>query len=191
MEIRKMENIKINNVENNADLYCHYSGQVNAQGCFIWVNLRDREMGADYNPEIGNAVPADVYKGTTRRYYLPAAIYAKSANRLMEHILPLAESLLSTYDGRETQYMFDIENKIESFIDNWLDGEDFLTVYDVSDWFANASNDDLGITADTTDEQIAEIVKNLDSTSDMPDVLEGDVEQYLIDRRDKAVDAEI
>lgn len=81
------------------DLTCQYDGQYQPQPTFIALELRDGgELYAAYNPEIGNAVPMDVYHGHIRRY----PIHTQSvtlANKLMRQILPLAERVWEGYES--------------------------------------------------------------------------------------------
>jgi hypothetical protein len=55
-----------------------------------------------------------------------------------------------------------------------------LTVWSVEDWLGNLSADELGITADTTDDEIDEIRSKLEGDADDQDIiLDGDLGDYL------------
>jgi hypothetical protein len=85
-------------VEGAPDALLHiYPGQNGAQDCFIELDLRDGAMTANYNGEIGNAIPSTVYHGVVRRYPIPV-LQPATANALMERIAPLAQRVL---DGAE------------------------------------------------------------------------------------------
>jgi antitoxin (DNA-binding transcriptional repressor) of toxin-antitoxin stability system len=77
-----------------------YPRQSEPQDCFISLDTRDGELTADWNPEIGNAVPSDVYHGFVRRYPIPV-LQPATVNALMESIAPLAQRVI---DGTERHW---------------------------------------------------------------------------------------
>jgi len=78
----------------NADLVDIYPNQTNPQDCFIELDLCTGRMSTQTNPEIGNAVPMDVWHGLVRRYYLPGPPLAVTANELMQDIALHAQAIL-------------------------------------------------------------------------------------------------
>jgi len=79
------------------DLTCHYGGQYDPQPTFIALNMSEGGLSAGYDPEIGGAVPMNVYHGFVRRY----PIHTQSvvlANKLMRQIRPLAERVYAGYN---------------------------------------------------------------------------------------------
>ena len=89
-----MSKIKIETVDSPAELFNRYPNQDRPQDCFIELDLSSGRMSADSNPEIGNAVPMDVWHGLVRRYSLPGPILGDVANTLMADIASPAQSVL-------------------------------------------------------------------------------------------------
>jgi hypothetical protein len=187
--------ITIHTVEGRNDLYCHYSPQCNPQDCYIWLDGHD--VGASYNSEIGNAIPMDVWHGTTRRYFLRFVLSGQAANNLMEYLTPIlqrvADGLSEEWDGSNyvgclTDDAMIAESEIERMIDKWLDEDDALKVWDASDWYQNDTALDLGIRADMTNEECAVLAENLEQDaldSGDVDVLNGMGAQWVMSKRDE------
>lgn len=155
-------------------LYHRYPGQTNPQGCYIELDTRTGEWTADYNAEIGNAVPMDVWHSRTLRFRLGAVPNAAHANRLLEELAPLAQRILdgasvewdgSNLVGRFTADAQAAENEIDEILDSieWqyeepcerLDGE----------WFWDAMHQE--VTGAMTDEEIEAMVDaTIDNTRD-------------------------
>ena len=82
---------------NNAALHCQYGGQSQPQDCYLELDLDAGTLRADYNGEIGNAVPFNVWHGRTIRFGIPAGTLPAEANRLMDEILDDAQIVLDNY----------------------------------------------------------------------------------------------
>ena len=93
-----MTTLSILPVRHHADLLDIYPDQTEPQACFIALNLCTGRMSGQTDPEIGNAVPMDVWHGIVRRYYLPGPLLAKAANALMEDIASHAQAILDHAD---------------------------------------------------------------------------------------------
>ncbi len=74
-------------------LYCMYPRQQRPQPAYIELDTRTGRMRADYDGEIGNAVPMDVRNGTVRRYYT-GTMSNDDANDLMDVLAPEAQRVL-------------------------------------------------------------------------------------------------
>lgn len=86
--------VRIQRLEGGPDaLLHHYAGQAAPQPCYIALDLYDGRMWADYNAEIGNAVPFDVWHGIVRRYSIPV-LQPATVNVLMQAIAPYAQRVL-------------------------------------------------------------------------------------------------
>jgi hypothetical protein len=109
-------------------LYHRYPGQTNPQPTHIEIDPETRTLSADWNAEIGNAVPARVWHGLVRRYALPSPYLSQAAiKRIMEDIAPLAvrvcDGFASRWDGHNTvgvlnEDAMDAEEAIERILDN-------------------------------------------------------------------------
>lgn len=157
--------------DDTAALYCHYSGQYERQDCFIALDLETGRMWANYNLEIGDAVPVSVWHGRTRRFTIPC-MSAADANALLDEIASDAQAVLDgadiEWDGNNHVGVLDADaTAAAERIENELDPGEYSTefvVYDAEEYFAEAeaANDvttaeEHEITGDTTDERLREI----------------------------------
>lgn len=144
-------NINPYTTTNQAALWRHYSGQQEAQPVFLSLDLRDGEWTADYNPEIGGAVPSAVYYGKVLRFRLPIIPTTDAVNRVLAELAPLAQKLL---DGDQ-----DAENAIYEAIEGEWDDEDIVAVWPIEAIDVDAA--EYGITADTADAQLEDIAAKI------------------------------
>lgn len=131
--------------EKNAPLYHKYERQSSAQPAFISLDLEDQELRADWNSEIGNGIPMDVYLGHTRRFRIPSDLSKTAINNLLDEIKPLAEKVLSGYesywDGNNHQARLNdvAEEALEAIErvceDMEYSHDDRVQTYDVEEWF--------------------------------------------------------
>jgi hypothetical protein len=145
-------------------LYMHYDCQYKRQPCYIELSCGSGRLEAGYNASIGGGVPSDVWNGHTLRWSLPL-ITADAANKLLERIAPLAQRVLDGYtaewDGSNMQgrYNDDATTAADAVMDiiNGLPADDMLDVCRADEWLEYATPADLGITAETTPDDIREI----------------------------------
>ncbi len=76
------------------DLECHYPGQRSGQARYVFLDLEDEVLWAHYNPEVGNAVPPDVYSGRTKRFWLGCGQSAKEVNDILERVAAIAPRVI-------------------------------------------------------------------------------------------------
>lgn len=186
------EKITIIPVAEKDSLYLHYKGQTNPQNCYIVLDCADKTLTAAADGIIGTAVPMDVWHGHTLRYSIPC-LRGDSANRLLEEVKPFAERIsatyTSTYDGNTWRASYSTDPKdlqaVNGLIRSYSSESDLLVVYDAGDWLCDTV-DDLGITAETTNEQLEAMAEELiaQANSDGVDVLDG-IEEYLRYHRDR------
>jgi len=200
--------VYIEDVE-GTELYQHYPQQCQAQPCYIELECETGRLRADYNGEIGNAVPVSVWHGHDQRWTIPA-LTADSANKLMAEIKPLAQRVVDGYesecDGSNHVARFDDDAKsaieeIERKIESW-DGE-MVKMWAVADWYESAThwNDektaceigDWTITAETTGTEIGKIAHemNIDLVGeDEIDGFDDDPRDFLTKIREECRDNE-
>lgn len=184
-------------------LHRRYDSQSSPQDCYIELDLREGTLLADYNSEVGNAVPGAVRHGFEIRYPIPA-LTGSAADELMYRIAPLAERIVADWeqvrDGNnmvarlgEDAQAADAEIGAEIGYDpedDYTDPADLIQVWDVDGACNGTEVEDYGITADTTDERLGEIEeeirKSLQEVSDGVVVLDG-VAEYLQDKRAELV----
>jgi hypothetical protein len=69
---------------NQTALFCWYAGQTSPQDVMIAVDIRNGEVTARYNPEIGNAVSEAEYDGEWRMTAIGACPTVDYANELID-----------------------------------------------------------------------------------------------------------
>jgi hypothetical protein len=173
-------------------LYCHYSGQINPQGCYIEFDPRINTALASYNAEIGNAIPIDLWKGLYFRFALPYSIYGKSVDQLMEQLIPLFTELSENYEefwdgnnfvGKLTDRGDKITELIQKEIENSITEEyDAIKVWDADNWFECCNAADFDININTTDEELEQLAEKW-SSDEQADIIEG-VQEFFEKLRD-------
>jgi hypothetical protein len=165
------------------ELYRRYSGQSDAQDAYIELDLREGTLLADWNSEVGNAVPFTVAHGFERRYSIPI-LTGDAANRVMQQIAPLADRILAdweeVWDGNNMVARFGEDAQAadaeivgllgidlsEYRADNQgFDASDLVAEWDVDGATNGGEGEEYGITGETTDERLDEIAREI--TSDM------------------------
>lgn len=156
------------------ELHRHYAGQTSPQDCYVSLDCASGRLSAGHNPEIGNAVTAREYHGHIQAWSIPA-MREEPANELLEEIAPIAERVVAGYTSE-----WDGSNRVAAFDEDAQaaigeiaalceaaerDAESTaLRVWDAGEWLTASGNtsraqvrEELGITAETTDEELAAI----------------------------------
>ena len=175
-----------------APLYKRFNGQTQPQIAYLEIDLAERTMTAEYNPEIGNAVPAAVWHRRVLRVSVSPYVHGTMLADQMEStdLLALVAAVCDghniEYDGSNRVGVLTEDaalalNEMESICDD-LTSECAITVCTPDEWIP--SLDYTSITADTTDEQItklaAEYVANAER--DMT-LIDGDMADWLTELR--------
>jgi hypothetical protein len=117
-------------IEGKGGLYHQYQGQQQPQPIYLELDPDKRKVTIDYNAEIGNAVPVDVWSGLVRRYTIPL-MSRWSASQLARSIRPLFERVCAGWSrmdtgnnivGCFTSDALDAEEDIERHIANLIPG---------------------------------------------------------------------
>lgn len=194
-----MTTISITPVTGN-ELHHHYTNQIDAQPCYVELDCRTGELSADWNGEIGNAVPSDVYHGHRTRWTIPT-LKADAANALLEKISSIAQDICDGYtshwDGN--QYVAHLTDAAEDACDQigqicdamYDDSTDQIAAWDAGDWLAGIGRRErqcreLKITADTTDEQLDIIETRLTAEALNEGAVLDRLGRYLLILRDDA-----
>lgn len=199
--------VRIIETESEDALYRRYDSQTSPQNCYIELDLHGEILSADYDSEVGGAVPFTVFHGFERRYSIPA-LTGTAANELMRQIAPLANRILAdweeVWDGNNHKARLgeDAQAAEEQIlaeigydpVDRDTDPVDLVTVWNVDGACNGNEVEDYGITADTTDERLDEIEEEirlaLAEVSDSTVVVLDGVAEYLRDKRNElAVEA--
>ncbi|MEU1071957.1 MULTISPECIES: hypothetical protein [unclassified Streptomyces] len=192
-----------------AKLFHQYPDEFKPQPAYIELDLRAGTLLADYDSEIGNAVPFSVHHGFERRYTIPV-LTAEAANRVMREIAPLADRILADWDdrwdgnntvavlGKDAQAA---EEEIEEALglnlgygndDNQgFADSDLVAAWDIDGAINGLEAEEYDITAETTDERLdeieAEILTGLASCGDSDVVVCSALSGYLRGLRDQAI----
>ena len=163
--------VKIISVKNDTELFCHYARQSEPQKCFIALDLEDGTLWADYNAEIGSAVPEAVWNGRTIRFPAPC-MTAAGMNRLMDEIAPLAERVFAgaeikwnghNHVGKLDEDARDAADEIEQTCSELEpDPSETVTEWDACEFYY-AVKGDLGVTADSTDDELEDLAEKLEA----------------------------
>ena len=191
-----MTTLSILPVRHNADLLDIYPNQTEPQACFIALNLCTGRMSAQTDPEIGNAVPMDVWHGIVRRYYLPGPPLAKAANALMEDMADHARTVLDhaevVWDGSnnvvrtherncDEEWQCDCpiavaERAIEA-VTSSVSEEDFVSWAEAGDWYDSSGVDEY-VARVQAGESIEDVAAFMEQEIENHCVVEG-IEEYL------------
>lgn len=191
---------KLCDVSDPTCLHCHYDGQTEPQDVYLELRCDDSQLRCDYNAEIGGGVPFTVWHGRTLRFRFALCPTAAGANEFMadDEVKALCGRILAGYESR-----YDGNNYVGNYTDDAKDAQDELQEliddydglaveeYDAADWLHDCDSEELGITANTTDDELSAIADKLDDEAhDVKGadgiyvVLEGTYE-YLQGRRDE------
>jgi len=192
---------------NECGLAVQYTGQTDTQDIYLYVDAENERVWIDYDPEIGGAVTSDIWHGRTRRYQIYEMISATGANNLLddEKVIALAERIIAgatiKWDGNNYVGILDddaisADEEMEQYVAQYTFQEaETVSLWNACDFFTSLSPDEvmdevgLHITAETTDQEIAEVARkyeesmNIDSATGGPMKLSG-VESYLLNIRD-------
>lgn len=190
--------VKIVACTSETELFRLYDGQFEPQDCYIAVDLRDGTIWADYDPEIGNARPFEVHYGFVRRYPIPILTGAAANRVLREIVAPRAERMIADWEkvwdgnnmiarlGADAQAA---EQEIEALLGEGFPERDLVQVWDLSAAVNGDEVAEFGISADTTDERLAEIEAEI--LAQLADCCDGTVAvcpgllDYLTELRDE------
>lgn len=179
-----------------SDLYLRYRGQTSQQPCYVQLDCESETLSAEVDTAIGPGTPVRVWHGRAIRWSIPA-LTESAAEGLLEEILPLAQRIIDGYEcrwdgrnhvGRLTEDAQEADEAIRDLCDrDWSEGE-VLSVWEASDWYAQCGGGEeylascLGITAETTDEELSAIVEH-EQDEASPARIEG-IERFMRDLRE-------
>ncbi|MGW3491512.1 hypothetical protein [Streptomyces sp. NPDC001054] len=180
------------------ELFHQYAGQSEAQPAYIELGLKDGILLADYEGEIGRAVPFSVFHGFDVRWSVPVLTGA-AANRVLEQVAPLARRMLADWEevwngnnmvARLGEDARAAHEEIRDVLDSA--SEDVVEEWDVDAAVNGDEISEFGITAQTTDERLREIEKKIladladCSVAKDPVVVCAGLDAYLEELRERA-----
>lgn len=140
-------------------VYLKYEQEFNPQPAYLTLDIRNGEVDADYNGNIGGGCSPDEFHGLVRRYYIPAMTTNHQIENLIESLEPhFIRVLMMTEevwdgnnyvcgpaDGFDNEDISTIDNAIEEAIHKELDYDDPAYICDDfaeylgDSWSLNAS----------------------------------------------------
>lgn len=182
-------------------LYCHYAGQTKSQPVDITLNCETGVLSMDYAANIGNCTPMNVFYNRALEWTVPL-LKPETANSLLEEIKPYAQQIVdgfeSVWDGSNhvgefTEEAYQAERTIDDIV---AAVESDVSVWDAIDWYLNAMSSadvcaELGITAETTIEEIEKIAEFEEANADDGTgniIILNDVEKALTRFRDELIE---
>lgn len=192
-----MQELKIVKLTEEVELYCRYPSEFAPQPAFLFLDLEAGEMWCDYTA--GDGLPESIYHRRTLTWAIPI-LAATRAHELMDEAAPLARRILAgaeiewdggNHVGALDDDAQDAERQIEHVIETYQDA-DVVTEMDAQEWYSTGDDpaDELGLTADTTDDELREMTRQtrenmIRDTAEMGAVKVRGVWDYLVTRRDE------
>ena len=177
-----------------APLYCRYPGQSNPQSAYIEIDPAGRMARADWNGEIGGAVPMPVYHGRILRVGISPYIRGDVLADLLESkdfkalLVRICTGHTWEWSGNNmighlTDDARDALQTLTELCERELDIDEVAQVWDVGDWLPDAASAD--VTADMTEDDLVSLADRLTVEAENEGVLvEGDVLERLRQLRD-------
>ena len=140
----KLNPIKVD-TDNLVPVYRHYDGQIQPQPAYIELDCRTGDLEADYNAEIGNAIPAYHWHGRSVRWSINPSASAHGINQLFEDedFLADCQAVLDGYeevwDGSNFvgKYTDEARAIIERYDYQGI-GVEEVEIYKVDEWLFNS-----------------------------------------------------
>ncbi|MEW1699405.1 MULTISPECIES: hypothetical protein [unclassified Streptomyces] len=188
------------------ELYRHYSGESGPQPVYIELDLEGARLSASYDSQVGGGGPAALRYGFERQYPVPLLTGA-AADRLMESLRPFAERILADWEAKldaqsnRVAVLGEDARAAEAGLVGLLeesrsdyDPDDLIAVWDLDGAVNGFEAEDHDITAQTTDERLAEIAgeirEGLAQCGQGSVVIVEGLEAYLQGLRDNAASAQ-
>lgn len=169
--------IKIKYLTEKTELFRQYPGQSSPQGAFVELHCQNKTLTAHYNPEIGNAIPADCWHKTVLRWSIPI-LTAESANNLLDEISGYADKIIDGFN-----YKWNGHNWVGDHNDAAMDAIHSIDIactefqgatvqaWEADDWFQHVGSSevahDYGISPYTSDEEISKIAQEIRESEDV------------------------
>ena len=197
-----MEAIKVHITPCEADanvlhpLYHKYEQEIEAQPAYIELDLRDGELRADWDAEVGTGVPADVWHGLRRRYGIINILTTDEINSLLVELAPIAQRIVDETeiqsDGlQDRPVLSDKAQAAAEALTEECDGAQTQSngVVDADGWFgpqkdAHVCDVPGQVTAESTDEQLSALVEEAQLDGRIDGWTITGLDEYFAERRD-------
>lgn len=160
-----MATVNIKPVVGIDGLFRRYPGEFKRQPVKLSLDIRTGDLYCGFDPTIGGGSTFDHYHRLILAAGIPC-LTAEAANDFMAEVAPLAQLVLdgaseegdgSNNVGRFTTAAMDAWDRITELCEGAFDDGQTVSCWEVYEWFSEGDADtmeSLGITADTTDEQL-------------------------------------
>ena len=172
--------VKVRMVIERDELFKRYEGETDIQPCNVCFNTRTGEVWAEYDPEIGGAMPMKVWDGEVVRWQA-TPLLAEDANKMLSNLAPVFRRYLDAITSEDIEARHVSFDEVTEEVAKW---DDYMPdLWEAKDW-ASVGYIDL---ADKSDEELKEIAETAEWAAEMERaVFLGDVLEALKFYRDYA-----
>jgi hypothetical protein len=187
---RRKNMVTIIPVKDELELFLKYDGQINPQDTFVELDCDEKTLTAKANESTSFSVPESVFNGCVLRFPC-SCLKIDAANALLDEALSLAQKIVdgykSVWDGSNWKGKYTAEaqraiTELKRLCWDFGYLEDLITYEDAKDYYSDWE-DELGVTANTTDEELEAIADELRSEAEVDILL--DLDEYLRDVRNR------
>lgn len=183
------EQKKIKTTYPEKHLYNKYDGQSSPQGTFLRLDPDERILKADWNAEIGNAIPGDVWHNRVFEYGLPdASLKPETIKEIMDYLMPLFERVCDgyyeEYDGQSNLRGFldddarEADDAIDMYLENyWVENEECIPVYNAVEFFGDVEDEIMAKMRQGQDPE--KILEQVIEDCCEPEVIVEDMDYYI------------
>jgi len=163
-----------------------------AMSPYLELDLEDEKTPLYLGTVYGiDGAPESVWHGRRRRYWLPNNVNAEELttdinagvfNELFQRILDGSEVVWDgdNYVGRLNEDARKAEEELEEELEGYED--ESIGLYEAGDWLQDSSTESLGVTASSTDEELAKIAQELEEEARAEGAVVVGIEEYLRER---------
>lgn len=184
-----------------APLFERYEGQLKPQPAFLELDPQNGSVRFGTDLEVGNGVPMDVWHHRVLRWDVPPNLTGRGCAEVYGEMSPLLEQVASGHSiewdghnmvGRMTEAAREASEGIEDRLRGAHESFECAEVWDAGEWIwvgqtLTSLGEHLGITPDTTDQEIAAIAETEQQIAarEHGAVLFGDLSKELRDVRER------
>lgn len=146
-----MEIVFKNSSEDSCPVYHRYHQQSEPQGAYVEVNIEDGTVDADWNGEVGNAVPCSIWHGRVLRFPISPYMTGRDISSLLHVLKKDIEVLIadtevvwtgSNHVGRRGEEAEEAHERIERKCEETLTDGNYGNVYTARDFLIGGQNEE-------------------------------------------------
>ena len=170
-----------------------------AMSPYLELDLEDERTPLYLGTVYGiDGAPESVWHGRRRRYWLPNNVNAEELttdinagvfDELFQRILDGSEVVWDgdNYVGRLNEDARKAEEELEEELDGYAD--ESIGLYEAGDWLQDSSDEDLGVTAASTDDELAKKARELEEEARAEGTVVVWIEDHLKERREALMES--